>query len=127
MPMTFSPSSRHPARALQVWQILVSKAMNRQTITYQALSKMVYRKEAAGVFADVLGHVACFCRSEKLPHLTTIVVGKWTGRPQWELEFDVDVERERVYRTDWFDIYPPSELNFANAWRDFQPKPKKAA
>jgi hypothetical protein len=34
----FNPSSSHPARAVQCWQILVGKAMNRQTVTYEGLS-----------------------------------------------------------------------------------------
>ena len=28
---TFNPHSQHPARAVQAWQILVGKAMNRPT------------------------------------------------------------------------------------------------
>jgi hypothetical protein len=37
---TFNPTSEHPGRAVQAWQILVEKAMNRQTMTYEGLSKL---------------------------------------------------------------------------------------
>ncbi len=36
----FNPSSKHPARAVQAWQILVSAAMNRQTLTYKRLARL---------------------------------------------------------------------------------------
>ena len=42
----FNPSSPHPARAVQAWQIIVGIAMNRQTITYEGLSRLMYQKKA---------------------------------------------------------------------------------
>jgi hypothetical protein len=44
---TFNPHSGHPARAVQAWQILVGRAMNRQTVTYDGLSRLMYGKRAA--------------------------------------------------------------------------------
>src|SRR5260221_1948731 len=52
---SFSQGAEHPAHAVQAWQILVGKAMNRQTVTYEGLSELMYKKQAAGVLAGILG------------------------------------------------------------------------
>jgi hypothetical protein len=70
----FNPSSKHPARAVQAWQILISAAMNRQTITYKTLARLMYGREAAGVLDQILGHIASYCNDNVLPPLTSIVV-----------------------------------------------------
>jgi hypothetical protein len=114
----FNPTAKHPARAVQAWQILVGKAMNRQTVTYQGLSKLMYQKDAAGVLDNILGHVAFYCIDNKLPPLTAIVVGKWSGTPGADIPIDpntLDKQREKVYARDWYDIYPPSEAELAEA------------
>lgn len=107
----FNPSSPHPARAVQAWLILVGAAMNRQTLTYEGLSLLMYRRKAQGVLDKVLGHVAFYCNDNGFPALTSIVVGKKRGTPGADIPMDLerrDTERERVYAEDWYDIYPPS-------------------
>lgn len=116
----FNPSSKHPDRAVQAWLILVNAAMNRQTLTYEGLSQKMYQRKAQGVLDRILGHIAFYCIDEGLPPLTSIVVGKKRGAPGADIPIDLsqfDAERERVYATDWFDIYPPSpeELSAALA------------
>jgi hypothetical protein len=99
-------------RAVQAWQILVGKAMNRQTVTYLGLSRLMYQKDAPGVLDKILGHVAYFCNANDLPPLTSIVVGKGRGTPGNDIPVDlsmIDAERERVYEHDWYDIYSPSK------------------
>ncbi len=108
---TFNPSSKHPARAVQAWQILVSAAMHRQTITYQDLGQCMYGRKSAGVLDQILGHIAYYCIGSNLPPLTSIVVGKGRGTPGHDIPINFrkrDIEREKVYREDWYDIYPPS-------------------
>lgn len=108
---SFNPSSCHPDRAVQAWLILVSVAMHRQTLTYELLSIMMYRKKAQGVLDKILGHVAFYCIDNKLPPLTSIVVGKKRGTPGNDIPMNLarrDEERELVYSTDWYNIYPPS-------------------
>jgi hypothetical protein len=117
---TFNPSAEHPARAVQAWQILVGKAMNRQTVTYQGLSILMYEKEAAGVLAAILGHIAFYCIDNGIPPLTAIVVGKGPGKPGDQIPLDparFDKEREKVYNHNWYDIYPPSEADLAAAFK----------
>ncbi|MCK9284899.1 MAG: hypothetical protein M0P39_11510 [Rhodocyclaceae bacterium] len=107
----FNPSSSHPDRAVQAWLILVGAAMNRQTLTYEGLSLLMYRRKAQGVLDRILGHVAFYCNDNDLPALTSIVVGKKRGTPGADIPMDLerrDTERERVYAKDWYDIYPPS-------------------
>jgi hypothetical protein len=107
----FNPSSNHSTRAVQAWLILVSASMNRQTLTYKGLSLLMYNKDAAGVLDKILGHIAFYCKDNKLPVLTSIVVGKGRGTPGKDIPVDpafMDKEREKVYGLNWYDIYPPS-------------------
>jgi hypothetical protein len=107
----FNPTSAHPDRAVQAWQILVGKAMNRQTVTYLGLSRLMYQKDAPGVLDKILGHIAYFCLDHDLPPLTSIVVGKGFGKPGSDIPVDlstIEAQRERVYEYDWYNRYPPS-------------------
>lgn len=70
----------------------------------------MYARKAAGVLNRILGHIAFYCIDKRLPILTSIVVGKRRGAPGDHIPIkltEIDAERERVYATDWFDIYPP--------------------
>jgi len=115
----FNPKSTHPARAVQCWQILVGKAMNRQTVTYQGLAGLMFQRRAAGVLAQILGYVAFYCNDNDLPPLTAIVVRKTGGEPGTGIPVDqntIDAQREDVFSCDWFDIYPPDEDALASAY-----------
>jgi hypothetical protein len=117
--MNFNPSSPHPERALQAWVILVSAAKNRQTLTYEGLSVLMYGKKAAGVMDKILGHIAYYCTDNGLPALTSIVVGKNRGTPGEDIPADlseIDQLREAVYKCDWFDLHPPSPKKLAKSF-----------
>lgn len=122
----FNPNSSHPARALQAWQILIGMAKNRQTTTYLRLSRLMFGKDAAGVLAQIMGHIAFYCIDNSLPPLTSIVVGKGRGVPGEEIPIDpatLDQRREEVYDfDDWYDIYPPSEADLSKAYARHQTK-----
>jgi hypothetical protein len=112
----------HPARAAQAWQILVGLAMNRQTVTYEGLSLHMYRKKAAGVLDEILGHIVAYCKDggNNLPLLTAIVVGKRRGTPGDAIPVGpakMDREREKVYEYDWYNLRPPSEEDLQEAWK----------
>ena len=107
----FNPSSTHPHRAVQAWQILIAAAMSRQTLTYKGLAGLMYHRQAQGVLDKILGHIAFYCIDNKFPPLTSIVVGKGRGTPGRDIPMDLsrlDGEREKVYSVDWFDIFPPT-------------------
>jgi hypothetical protein len=118
---TFNPTSTHPARAVQAWQILVGMAMNRQTTTYLGLSRLMYQRDAPGVLDEILGHIAYYCIDNKLPRLTSIVVGKGRGTPGQGFPgeiLDIDKLRESVYENVWYNVYPPSEDELKKAFEN---------
>jgi len=115
----FNPSSNHPDRAVQAWQILIVAAANRQTLTYEGLSKLMYKKKAAGVLDRILGHIAYYCNDNDLPPLTSVVVGKGRGTPGEDIPMNLqefDARREDVYAEDWYDVYPPSATALKEAF-----------
>jgi len=115
----FDNNPSNASRAVQIWQILISKAHNRQTITYGILADLL-GFERAGVFAYKLGHIMHFCTQNNLPHLTILVVNEKTGKPGdgfTEIVEDLNVEREKVFKHNWYGLYPPSEKQFDEAWQ----------
>ncbi len=98
-------------RALQAWQVLIARAANRQTITYDQLGEVMYEKRAAGVHAQTLDLIASFCKQHGLPPLTAIVVQTGHGRPGTGIPVDtnnLDALREQVYECNWFTVVPPN-------------------
>lgn len=107
------------SRAIQIWQILISKAHNRQTITYGNLAGLLGYSRA-DLMAYKLGHIMYFCKENNLPPLTVLVVNKETGKPGdgfTENVDDFDVERENVFKYDWYGLCPPSKKQFDEAWQ----------
>jgi hypothetical protein len=93
--------------------------MNRQTITYLELSRIMYGRDAAGVLDDILGHIAFYCIDNGIPPVTSIVVGKGRGTPGADIPVDpeqIDELREKVYEFDWYDLYPPFESELKAAF-----------
>jgi len=112
----FSQNPTRPDRAAQIWLILISAAHNRQILTYGILADMLDYK-GAGVLAATLGHIMFYCREEKLPPLTVLVVNQETGLPGEGLtETDLNADREQVFDFDWYDIVPPSAEQLAAAY-----------
>lgn len=113
---TFNSIRTVESRAVQIWQILVGLAYNRQTITYEKLSGLLGFK-GAGTMGQFLDPIMRYCKLNGLPPLTVLVVGKYLGVPGEGLITvkDADLEREQVYDYDWFNIYPPDETEFAQA------------
>jgi hypothetical protein len=93
-------------RAIQIYQVLVGMAHNRQTITYGKLS------ELTGIpthgMAPRLDHLMRYCAANKLPPLTVLVVQKDSGKPGQGLvtTMDTDADRERVFAYNWYKTQP---------------------
>lgn len=119
MSQYFNPSSTNSKRAVQAWQILVAAAMNRQIHSYKTLSELMYGKPVPNVLSNILGHIAFYCTENGLPPLTVLVVNETTGLPGEEIPVsqDLNSSREAVYKYDWYNLYPPSEQEFAAAYR----------
>ena len=104
-----------PNRALQIWQILVCKAGNRQTMTYGELASILGFK-GAQVLGKFLEYILRYCEKNQLPSLTVLVVNQETGLPGSGFPpEDLHSERERVFRFDWFGLVPPTPKDFAEA------------
>jgi len=69
--------------------------------------------------AQLLDPIMCFCIENNLPPLTILVVNDTTGSPGKGLILrgEENSERERVYKCNWYNIYPPTEEDFAQALR----------
>jgi len=113
---TFSSNPTVESRAIQIWQILVGLAYNRQTLTYEKLSRLLGFKRP-GTMGQFLDPIMKYCKLNGLPPLTVLIVEKYLGVPGKGLITvkDADSEREQVYDYDWFNVYPPNETEFAQA------------
>jgi alkylated DNA nucleotide flippase Atl1 len=117
----FNENPSHPKRAQQVWQILVAKATNRQTVTYGQLADIL-GFGGAGVLSQTLGHIMHFCQQNGLPPLTVVVVNEGTGLPGEGLICDdLNADREKVFGHDWFGLVPPTPEELDAAYRAGRP------
>ena len=100
-------------RAVQVWQVLVSAAYHRQTLTYTLLGDRI--GVDGGDLAQPLGMVTRYCSMKQLPPLSVLVVRADAGTPATEMTWasDVDFAREAVYQLEWYKLKPPSSNDFA--------------
>lgn len=99
-------------RALQLWQILISAAHNRQVLTYEIVGKIAgINPKGLGTY---LGPIMRFCARANLPPLTVLIVRKGKGRPGDGLTTapNPDLERERVFAHNWFGMKPPTADDF---------------
>jgi hypothetical protein len=92
---------------MQVWQILVSAAHNRQTLTYKHVADHL-EFEGAGVLAQILDRIMRLCKAQDLPPLTCLVVNQETGLPGAGLTTveNLPKEREAVYQKNWYALAP---------------------
>ena len=118
MPLNyFSENPTLPKRATQIWQALVSKAHNRQTMAYSHLAEML-GYGGSGTLGRQLGHIMFFCAQNQLPPLTVLVVNSETGLPGEGFQHgsEIHVLKENVYSYNWFNLVPPSEQDFIHSW-----------
>jgi alkylated DNA nucleotide flippase Atl1 len=93
-------------RALQVWQVLIGAAHNRQTFTYGGIGELIGVPAVA--MGPILGHIMRYCECNRLPPLTVLIVGAGSGQPSHGLTASQDRERDReiVYGFDWYSRVP---------------------
>lgn len=108
MPTSFDNASTHE-RALQVWQILIGKAHNRQTMTYSELASLLGYSDARPIH-HFLNPIMRYCDQNALPPLTVLVVQKGSGSPGEGLTTTVDAaaDRQRVFAYNWYNLHPPT-------------------
>ena len=103
-------------RSLQIWMLLVCAARERKSFTYGEIATIL-GMQGAGVMGRFLGPIMRYCEENDLPPLTVLVVNQNSGLPGPGLEttFDIDSDRERVFKWDWFDSPPPETHDFMAA------------
>lgn len=106
MVISFKDRSTRPTRALQAWLILVSRARNRQTLTYGMLDELMGYGSAH--LGPILDYILKYCQANDLPPLTVLVVNKDTGLPGSGMGDYNFAQQEQVFRFDWFAIVPPT-------------------
>jgi hypothetical protein len=97
-------------RALQAWQYLIGIATNRQIAQYEELRILMDYPDNRPL-GVILGCIMFYCKQNKLPPLTIIVVNQ-TGVPgegftaaDWG---NYHQKREDVFNFSWYKIVPPS-------------------
>jgi hypothetical protein len=104
---------RSNERAAQIWPVLVFAALNRQTLTYETLGKLIgVPKQGLG---PRLEPIQAYCQEHGLPALTSIVVGKGTGVPgEGSLAAqNPPPEQARVFSYPWLEHEAPTPESFS--------------
>lgn len=101
------------ARALQIWQVLIGLASNRQIITNGLLGQII-EVESVRTIGTYLDPVKRYCSKNGLPPLTILVVNiaKGPAGKGSTTAHNENLDRENVFDYDWYDLYPPSEKDF---------------
>jgi len=116
----FAQNSHVPTRALQIYQVLIGLAWNRQTITYGDLSRCQMDGFGSGGILDrPLGCIMGWCYENGLEQLTVLVVRDDTGVPGVGLSVvpagTWPEAQQRVFHRNWFVIMPPSLTELGEA------------
>lgn len=97
-------------RALQIWQVLISAAHNRQVLTYEIVAELIgVGAQAAITIKLYLGILMRYCEANRLPPITALVVKKGIGQPGSglrTLSAHPDRDREKVFAHEWFKQRP---------------------
>lgn len=103
-------------RASQLWTLLTVAALERKSYTYGNLAAIL-GFDKAGTMGSFLEPIMRLCVQRGWPPLTIIVVNAETGAPGVGLDTiqDLNRDRERVYRFNWFTLEPPQIEDFKRA------------
>ena len=105
---------RRSWRALQAWQILISKASAYSIITNEDLADIMGYADANHL-ENILSHIQYYCQQSGLPLLNSIVVNQETGMPEEGITVkpeEIPLIHMQVFRQNWFDIVPPTIEQF---------------
>ena len=101
------PIMSNPQRALQLWSLLALAASKRTILTFEEVAGLTGLPKQG--LAQVLGHIAQYCKDRQLPWLTLLVVRKGTGKPPVELYGmikDVSAEQWKCFVYPWLKNTP---------------------
>jgi putative restriction endonuclease len=102
-------------RATQIWPLLCFAASNRQTITYERLSRLIAVLRPG--LGQLLEPIQAYCLLKKLPALTSLVVRDESGLPGegFFAASDIPGAHARVFSYDWSSVGCPSHEEFQHA------------
>lgn len=105
-------------RALQIYQVLIGAAHNRQVLSYRIVGELVGLPQQG--LAAHLGHIMRFCERNGLPPLTVVVVRTTSGEPGEGLTTvkDLNADREAVFSHPWYRMRPVNFEDFASTIPD---------
>lgn len=102
-------------RAAQIWSLLVLAARNRQTLTYDLVSKLtgVPRQD----LGTILEPIQSYCLLNHLPSLPMLVVSQRNGLPGLGFSSmqEIPLNQERVFTLDWLKRRSPTPEDFEAA------------
>jgi hypothetical protein len=107
-------------RASSIWDVLISRAAASKTITYKALSEEINVHHRA--LRHALEVIQGYCESNKLPHLTALVVNSTTGIPGAGNNLDdslLNQEYQKIYEYNWASKLNPfnnENLKNTHSW-----------
>jgi hypothetical protein len=95
-------------RAIQIWQVLIGLAHNRQTITDEKLAELIGMQDKFNELIEPFKLIINYCRLNELPPLTYLVVQKDIDIPGQSTRFimDYDRDREDVFDFGWYNLKP---------------------
>jgi hypothetical protein len=109
MPIAFS--AREPEFALRAYLVLIGRAVDKKTVTYDELSRQISRG-GPNLLAKPLYLLTQWCKGWGVPALASLVVERSTGLPAPGFDAvsrgEIPAEQERAWDYDWFAIYPPT-------------------
>ena len=98
-------------RAIQIYEVLIGAAHNRQLLTYDIVGKHIGVPRQG--LANHLEHILRYCEKHNLPRLTSICVSETTGQPSRGYTDRVPGtpeqlhrDREKVYAHKWYRERP---------------------
>ena len=98
-------------RAIQIYQVLIGAAHNRQLLTYDIVGKHIGVPRQG--LANHLVHILRLCEDRGLPALTSICVSEKSGQPSHGFTDLIPTspeqlhrEREKVYAHEWYRERP---------------------
>ena len=100
-------------RALQIYQILIGAAHNRQVLNYDIVGKLIGVPRQG--LAQHLGHIMRYCEKNGLPPLTALVVKQSSGKPGSGLVtvVDLNLDMERIFQHPWYQMKPLTVADLA--------------
>lgn len=100
-------------RALQIYQVLIGAAHNRQVLNYDIVGNLIGVPRQG--LAQHLGHIMRCCERNGLPPLTLLVVKATSGEPGEGLTTvkEPHKEREAVFAHEWYRMRPLTVADLA--------------